>query len=159
MSVKIFDSNGGGQSYVVTGAVLSCSQGSTKSKLQTPFSHGVYSRGKVQMNIMDYKPNVNIMPFGMCSSMANPAVAATAANSGKLTKMPCTPIVTMPWLNGKQNVLIAKQPALMNKCTNHCIYKGTKKILGNRSGTFVHETKDVKVIINEAGNVITVIPK
>lgn len=129
MSVKIFDSNGGGQSYVVTGAVLSCSQESAKSKLQTPFSHGVYSRGKAQMNIMDYKPNINIMPFGMCSSMANPAVAAaTAANSGKLTKMPCTPIVTMPWLNGKQNVLIAKQPALMNKCTNHCIYKGTISI-------------------------------
>ncbi|MEC1666220.1 ribonuclease YeeF family protein [Bacillus mojavensis] len=35
----------------------------------------------------------------------------------------------------------------------------TKKIPGNRSGTFVHETKDVKVIINEAGDVITVIPK
>ncbi|MGG3436197.1 T7SS effector LXG polymorphic toxin [Bacillus subtilis] len=35
----------------------------------------------------------------------------------------------------------------------------TKKIPGNRSGTFVHETLDVKVIINEAGDVITVIPK
>ncbi|MCA6607677.1 T7SS effector LXG polymorphic toxin [Bacillus safensis] len=35
----------------------------------------------------------------------------------------------------------------------------TKKIPGNRSGTFVHETMDVKVIINEAGDVITVIPK
>ncbi|MFJ5963076.1 ribonuclease YeeF family protein [Bacillus sp. NPDC093026] len=34
-----------------------------------------------------------------------------------------------------------------------------KKIPGNRSGTFVHETLDVKVIINEAGDVITVIPK
>lgn len=35
----------------------------------------------------------------------------------------------------------------------------TKKIPGNRSGTFVHETKDVKVIINGSGDVITVIPK
>jgi len=35
----------------------------------------------------------------------------------------------------------------------------TKKIPGNRSGTFVHETKDVKVIVNEAGDVITVMPK
>ncbi|MEC1539535.1 T7SS effector LXG polymorphic toxin [Bacillus subtilis] len=35
----------------------------------------------------------------------------------------------------------------------------TKKIPGNRNGTFVHETQDVKVIINEAGDVITVIPK
>lgn len=37
--------------------------------------------------------------------------------------------------------------------------RSTKKTPGNRSGTFVHETQDVKVIINEAGDVITVIPK
>ncbi|MDG5471437.1 hypothetical protein P6709_06735 [Jeotgalibacillus sp. ET6] len=34
-----------------------------------------------------------------------------------------------------------------------------KKIPGNRIGTFIHETQDIKVIVNEAGNVITVIPK
>ncbi|WP_245805879.1 hypothetical protein [Bacillus alkalicellulosilyticus] len=34
----------------------------------------------------------------------------------------------------------------------------TKKIPDNRSGTFVHVTKDIKVIINEADDVITVIP-
>lgn len=34
----------------------------------------------------------------------------------------------------------------------------TKKILGNRKGTFVHEAQDVKVVINETGDVITVIP-
>lgn len=35
----------------------------------------------------------------------------------------------------------------------------TKKVPGNRSGTFVHETQDVKVIVNQAGDVITVLPK
>lgn len=35
----------------------------------------------------------------------------------------------------------------------------TKKTPGNRIGTYVRETKDIKVIINEAGDVITVIPK
>jgi hypothetical protein len=79
---------------------------------------------------MDYKPNINIMPFGLCSSMANPAVAAaTAANNGVLTRMPCTPVVTMPWMNGKQNVLIAKHPALLNKCTNQCMYAGIISIV------------------------------
>lgn len=37
--------------------------------------------------------------------------------------------------------------------------KNSPKIPGNRVGTFIHETKDVKVIINELGDVITVIPK
>lgn len=37
--------------------------------------------------------------------------------------------------------------------------KNTKKIPENRKGTFIHETQDVKVIINEIGDVITVIPK
>lgn len=35
----------------------------------------------------------------------------------------------------------------------------TKKIPGKRTGTFIHETQDVKVIINEVGDVITVISK
>lgn len=35
----------------------------------------------------------------------------------------------------------------------------TKKIPGNRKGTFVHDAQDVKVVINKAGDVITVILK
>ncbi|BAU27202.1 uncharacterized protein DUF4280 [Aneurinibacillus soli] len=125
MNVDLFDNGGEGQSYVVAGAVLACSYGNMKSQLNTPHSHGVYIRGKAQMNIMDYKPAVHIMPFGTCGSMANPAVAAaTAANNGILTRMPCTPVITMPWINGKSNVLIEKSPALLNICTNHCMYSG-----------------------------------
>lgn len=37
--------------------------------------------------------------------------------------------------------------------------KNAEKIPGNRQGTFTHETKDVKVVINENGDIITVIPK
>ena len=35
----------------------------------------------------------------------------------------------------------------------------TKGISGNRPDTFIHETADVKIVINSAGKVITVIPK
>ena len=35
----------------------------------------------------------------------------------------------------------------------------TKGIPGNRPDTFIHETADVKIVINSAGKVITVIPK
>ncbi|MDX5484599.1 T7SS effector LXG polymorphic toxin [Bacillus pumilus] len=37
--------------------------------------------------------------------------------------------------------------------------KNTNKIPGHRKGTFVHDTQDVRVVINEFGDVITVIPK
>ena len=35
----------------------------------------------------------------------------------------------------------------------------TKGIPGNRPDTFIHETANVKIVINSAGKVITVIPK
>ena len=52
-------------------------------------------------NIMDNKPLINILPFGMCTSMANPMVAAaTAAALGVLTPMPCIPMTMAPWVPG-----------------------------------------------------------
>jgi len=51
--------------------------------------------------------------------MANPAVAAaTAANYGRLQKMPCVPITPFPWLNGKMNLIINGSPALLS--TSKC---------------------------------------
>ena len=117
------------RSYVVAGAKLSCSQGDQISILAMPQSHGVYVKNKAQMNTMDYKPYVNIQPFGLCHTLSNPSVAAaTAANNGVLTPMPCTPVVTMPWINGKDDQLIEKQPALINQSINMCLYCGTIKV-------------------------------
>ena len=80
--------------------------------------------------IMDNKPFVNIVPFGMCNSMANPAVAsATAAALGVLTPMPCTPVTPAPWTPGSPTVLIANQPALNNSSKLMCAYGGVIQIL------------------------------
>lgn len=82
---------------VCGGAMLQCSFGMAPSSLM------VLPQNKVTnvmglANIMDNKPMVNIMPFGMCSSMANPTVAsATAAALGVLTPMPCIPVIPGPW--------------------------------------------------------------
>ena len=117
------------RSYVAAGATVSCSQGDQTSVLTMPVSHGVYMKDKAQMNIMDHKPYANINPFGKCHTLANPAVAAaTAANQGVLRPMPCTPVVTMPWMNGKEDQLIEKFPALINQSTNMCLYCGTIKV-------------------------------
>lgn len=111
--------------YVVQGAKLKCSFGSSESNLQIPVDHGIYINDKPQGNIMDFKPNFNIMPFGMCSSLANPAVAAaTAANYGVLQKMPCIPVTTIPWMPGKMDVLIKGCPAMLNTCKTMCMWAG-----------------------------------
>ncbi len=112
-------------SYVVIGAKAACSYGSTLALLKMPICHGVYLKKKAQMNIMDFKPMINIMSFGMCSSLSNPSVAsATAANYGVLTPMPCTPVVMMPWINGKEDKLVENFPALISISRNTCMYCG-----------------------------------
>ncbi|TQK62738.1 uncharacterized protein DUF4280 [Brevibacillus sp. AG162] len=127
--ITVQKSNAERKSYVVVGAILSCSSGSQLSRLKMPFSHGVFVKGKPQMNIMDFVPNINIMPFGKCSSLKNPAVAsATAANNGVLTPMPCTPVMTMPWIDGKPDKMVGEHPALLNKSTNMCFHCGQIKI-------------------------------
>jgi hypothetical protein len=76
-------------------------------------------------NIMDNVPFMNIPPFGMCSSPANPAVAAaTAAAMGVLTPMPCTPVTPGPWAPGAPTVLVANMPGLNNSSKLMCSFAG-----------------------------------
>ena len=79
--------------------------------------------------IMDHVPMKNIMPFGMCQSMANPAVAAaTAAAFGVLTPMPCIPVIPAPWSPGSPTVLVGNTPALNQSSKTICAYGGVIQI-------------------------------
>jgi hypothetical protein len=74
-------------------------------------------------------PMLNIMPFGMCNSIANPMVAAaTAAALGVLTPMPCIPATAAPWVPGSPTVLIANMPALNNSSKLMCMWAGVISI-------------------------------
>lgn len=113
------------KTYVVQGATLKCSFGDQKGSLQVPQDHRTTINGKPQANIMDYQPLQNIKPFGKCKSRANPTVAAaTAANRGRLKPMPCVPATVTPWMNGKTDNLVGNFPALTNKSTCLCRWKG-----------------------------------
>jgi hypothetical protein len=68
---------------------------------------------------------VNLAPFGMCKTQANPMVAAaTAAAMGALTPMPCIPVVTAPWSPGASGAEIAGQKALTDDSTCTCLWTG-----------------------------------
>jgi hypothetical protein len=113
---------------VCMGAMLQCSFGAAPSSLVVLPKNKVLT-GTPDANIMDNVPMVNVMPFAMCSSMANPTVAAaTAAALGALTPMPCVPVIPAPWVPGAPTVLIANMPALDNNCKLTCAYGGMIQI-------------------------------
>jgi hypothetical protein len=111
------------------GATLQCSFGVAPSGLIVLQQNQVMTQTPAA-NIMDHVPIVNILPFGMCSSLANPTVAsATAAALGVLTPMPCVPVTPAPWAPGSPTVLIGNMPALHQACKLMCTWGGVIQIV------------------------------
>jgi hypothetical protein len=110
---------------VVNGAQLICSFGAAPSSLVVLPANRVLCGNQPAANIMDHIPMVNIMPFGVCMSIANPQVAAaTAAALGVLTPQPCIPATASPWTPGAVTVPIGNQPALDNVSICMCNWLG-----------------------------------
>ena len=115
---------------VCMGAMLQCSFGMAPSSLQVLPKNKTYTNQVPDANIMDHVPMVNIMPFGMCTSLANPTVAsATAAAMGALTPMPCIPNTPAPWAAGAPNVVLGNAPALDNVSKLMCAWGGLIQIV------------------------------
>jgi len=114
---------------VVTGAMMMCSFGAAPSTLSVLPLNKVMVGGPPAANIMDNKPMVNVAPFGVCMSLANPTVAAaTAAALGVLTPMPCIPNTAAPWVVGAPTVLLGNMPALNDSSMLMCNWGGVIKI-------------------------------
>ena len=110
---------------VCFGAQMMCSFGVAPSALVVLPINRVMTNMVPDANIMDHVPMVNIMPFGMCMSPANPTVAAaTTAALGVLTPMPCIPNTPSPWVPGAPTVLLGNQPTLDNVSKLMCIWAG-----------------------------------
>jgi hypothetical protein len=110
---------------VCMGATMMCTMGMAPSALVVMPTNQVMTDEVPDANIMDNVPLVNIMPFGMCISPANPEVAAaTAAAMGVLTPMPCVPNTPAPWVPGAPTVILANMPTLDNTSTLTCIWAG-----------------------------------
>src|ERR1035437_3270509 len=115
---------------VVNTAQLMCSMGVAPSALMVLPVNRLMSGNQPAANIMDNKPMVNILPFGMCMSLANPAVAAaTAAALGVLTPMPCIPNTVAPWAPGAPTVLLGNMPSLDNTCKLMCAWAGVISVV------------------------------
>lgn len=114
---------------VVHGATLRCSCGTSPASLSVlPVREATGTEQRVA-TVDDFAPNVNIPPFGMCTTQANPQVAAaTSAAQGVLTPQPCIPVVTAPWSPGANKTTVGERPALVAGSTATCAWTGTVDI-------------------------------
>ena len=107
----------------VTGSVAMCTCGLSPGTLTA--TSKVSFGGLPALTIQNSVPLVNIGTFGMCTTQANPAVAAaTAAAMGVPTPAPCTPSPAGAW-QCSGTPLIGGVPGLSSAGTITCAYGGT----------------------------------
>jgi len=116
-------------SQVVTaGASCMCTFGTAPGNLNATNNLTVMADGKPICVMADSAAGVNVTPFGMCTTLSNPAVAsATAAALGVLTPQPCMPVIAGAWIGGGK-VMVGGKPCLTldSKCV--CSYGGNISI-------------------------------
>jgi hypothetical protein len=77
----------------------------------------------------DCVPFLNVKPFGVCMSLANPITAAqTAAALGVLTPGACIPVPAGMWIPMKPVVMAKPGPILTSDSMLMCAYGGMIKI-------------------------------
>ena len=109
---------------VVGGAIAMCSFGTAPGNLQPTSQVRCLAEGRPAATIQD-SAMVNITPFGMCTTLSNPQVAAaTAAAMGVLTPQPCMLVPAGGWIPTKPNVLIGGKPCLTSESKLMCSYGG-----------------------------------
>lgn len=116
---------------VSMGATLQCVPFGTapSSLIVVPNGTPKVAGATLAATVMDFAPTTNIPPFGMCTSLLNPSVAAaTSAALGVLTPMPCMPVPTGPWKPGALKSKIGVFPALTDTSICNCAWGGVIKV-------------------------------
>jgi hypothetical protein len=123
---------------VTTGTAITCTMGNQPSMIKaTP---GPVVATAPVCTIQDFKPQLNIVGFGMCKSPKNPAVqAATAAKQGAFTPAPCVPATTTPWTPGSLTSFINGLAVLTDASTCQCQWAGVIAVV-TAGQTFVGGT-------------------
>ncbi len=112
---------------IATGASAVCSFGTAPGTINATSQAACLVEGKPAATIQDAQP-ANITPFGMCTSLLNPQVAAVdeitdpadAAAMGVLTPQPCMLVPAGTWTPMKPGVLLGGQPCLTRDSTLMC---------------------------------------
>lgn len=115
---------------VVLSGNCMCSMGTAPAPMKVTSQSTVLIEGKPAATITDCAGISNVGPFGMCTSLANPATAAaTAAALGVLTPTPCAPVPAGTWIATKPKVLVGGKPCLASDCKLMCGYAGSISVV------------------------------
>lgn len=116
---------------VVNGAQMTCTFGVAPSTLTVvPAPPMIQVGGQPLARISDMVPMMNVAPFGMCTTLSNPQVAAaTSAAMGVLTPQPCIPVIPAPWVPGSAKVSAGGIPVLTSDSTCTCAWGGSISIV------------------------------
>ena len=106
-------------SQVCTGASLQCSLGPAPS---TFAASGADVSATAPAGVVTDSAPGNVPPFALCTSLANPQVAA-ASSGGPLVPQPCQPVLG-PWTPGAARVTVAGAPALDESSQCQCAWGG-----------------------------------
>ena len=120
-----------GMNICTENGLMTCAMGTVFSKLRILDPTRKTVLGKCPKNrcavITDCVPGVNFDGFGPCWNILNPAVfaattaASIAAGHFVLVPMPCVgTMMPSPWLPLAPNVLVNKQPILLDKSISNC---------------------------------------
>jgi Domain of unknown function (DUF4280) len=107
-------------SQVCTGAALQCSFGTAPS---TFAASGTKVDSTAPAGVVTDVAASDVPPFAMCTSLANPQVAAATSAAGVLTPQPCVPVLS-PWTPGSSKVTIVGVPALDDSSQCSCSWGG-----------------------------------
>ena len=110
---------------VVMGALCKCTMGAAPVPLVVLPTPQVFAEFMPAATIMDFIPFMNVMPFGVCKSIACPTTAAlTAAALGVLTPGPCIPMPVGPWMPPTPAITVMGLPALSKDSKLMCAFGG-----------------------------------
>ena len=125
-NTKVFKA--GMKKVVLEGDICKCSNGNAPCPLVVT-SSGRMTCGRRKVAVKTDASIANLASFGMCNTLANPAVAAaTAANNGVLTPQPCVPALTGSWNGTAGKLNVGGMAAVLESSTAICSYAGNISI-------------------------------
>lgn len=107
---------------VCTGASLQCSMGTTPSTFAATGQHVV---APAAAGVVTDIGAASIPPFGMCTSLSNPQVAAASSSAGTLVPQSCLPVIPSSWTPGSTSVTADQVAVLDDSSQCACTWGGT----------------------------------